>query len=147
MNIQTINSFVFDRNIASNIGNHVGSSGVVRITADECLSAVIKDNEVTNIGNTTKTKRTYGFHLRVATATSGNLAKTTVCGNSIRGVKSNSTEDTCGIMVLGGQAIIQANHIEDVISSNASSSDNEGIYIKCQNSVISDNTLKRLWRE
>lgn len=141
VNFQNIGTFLFNENIANGIGDTNGSVAVVRITADDFSSAIITGNIVKNIGNTTKTMRSYAFHLRNS-ANNPNPFKTTITNNLILGVRSNSTEDTVGIMVLGGQTIIEGNQLENIISSNTSTTDNEGIYIKCRNSLVSTNTLK-----
>jgi len=141
VNITVINQFIFTGNRAENIGFDNQDAAVVKLSSGRCNYTKITDNIIYTIGTAIKIKKSYGFYVKAANAGEADDVKTIVTGNVINNVRSNDLEDCEGIMVLGGQAIITDNHIENVISSNISTSDNEGIYTKCRNSIISGNTL------
>lgn len=142
VDISTINRFHFNNNFAKDIGNSDASVAVVKLSADKCWFAGVHGNQIEGVGTPNKQGTTHGIYLRLATPYDDEDSRSNVSHNVIRRVENNSILDCAGIMVLGGQTVIDGNHLENVRTSNLSSVDCEGIYIKTQNGVVTGNTLK-----
>jgi hypothetical protein len=136
-----VGRFTFADNVATQVGAAAAFAAVVKLSADRCDHARVERNLISGVGSTTSVGQSYGIYLRLLGTELTADVKTFVLANDIRDVRQNSLPNFCsGILVDGGQTVIQGNHIQDVISS-AGSAANHGIYTKCRNSVISGNTL------
>ena len=141
VDMSMINRFIFSENIASNIGDSNADAAAVKLSSNNAKFISIQNNQINNIGSSTKTNKSYGVFVRAFSGNEQGDSRSVITGNVIRNVRNNSTQDCVGIMVLGGTTVIEGNQLEDVITNNTASSDCEGIYTKCINSIIASNTL------
>lgn len=136
-----VGRFTFVDNVATDIGVNASFAAVVKLSADRCNCARVEGNVICGVGASGKSGESYGIYLRMLGSESLlDNVKVFVISNDVRNVRQDDSKPCSGIMVLGGQAVVQGNHIEDVLSS-ASTADSHGIYTKCRGSVISGNSL------
>ena len=155
---EEIKRLVFERNSVDGVTGIAGSSAyVVGLAADKCHSVSVQNNIIKNLGLTTETGERIAIYLNVELYSSytssdpHNYAynsediecKSTVTGNQIFNVHNKSAARCSGILVLSGQTIISNDHLEEVVSiyGGAAVINNDSIYTKCTNSIISGNTL------
>lgn len=118
--------------------NRISDSGriAVKLAVTDGESISVVGNTIDGVGNKQSTEDTHGVWV-----SSDNAIPLLVHGNTVKGVSaSNSASQVSGIMVLGTQARIADNHVENVVCDDHPTNP-DGIYSKSPGAIITGNVV------